>query len=316
MNTKLAYWMGLTLLVVVWSCPAIGQTFVELEEYEIRSLVFSGHIGEGTEMPVTFCLNVEDRSSGHLGWYSVSGWYQYDRHKKPLALAGIYANQLTLYHFKQPEPADTLVHFLYDDYDSYSFFDMIEKYHSMEGFLEKITIAYEYGTFENRTVSARMVSGEWTDGRKRLPLRIHRDDMDVLQHHSLLKIKCQGHDFQVNLKALGLPLFYRGDHSVAGYNVVDDKLRIVLSYDRPSKAYALGHCGAGNESGFLWLELDENGRLLRMEDYLMDSCLLGLSSQRGNMDENRENYIVTDGEAQRLLVFNREAMDLKWEEGG
>jgi len=59
MNTKLAYWMGLTLLVVVWSCPAIGQTFVELEEYEIRSLVFSGHIGEGTEMPVTFCLNVE-----------------------------------------------------------------------------------------------------------------------------------------------------------------------------------------------------------------------------------------------------------------
>ncbi|MFC3196436.1 hypothetical protein ACFOET_02295 [Parapedobacter deserti] len=313
MKTKLPYWMGLTFLV--FSGPAIGQTSVELEEYETRSLAFSGHIGEGTEMPVTFCLNVENRSSGHMGWYSVSGWYQYDRHKKPIALAGIYANQLTLYHFKQQEPADTLVHFLYDDYDSYSFFDMIEKYHSMEGFLEKITIAYEYGTFKNSTVSARTVSGEWTDGKKRLPLRIHRGDMDVLQHHSLLKIKCKGRDFQVNLKALGLPLFYPGDHSVAGYKVVGDKLRIVLSYDRPSKAYALGHCGAGNESGFLLLELDENGRLLRMEDYLMDSCLLGLSSQPGNMDESRERYIVSYGDAQRFLVFNSETMELKWEEG-
>src|SRR5690606_5679126 len=112
MNTKLAYWMGLTLLVVVWSCPAIGQTFVELEEYEIRSLVFSGHIGEGTEMPVTFCLNVEDRSSGHLGWYSVSGWYQYDRHKKPLALAGIFANQSSWAQFLPPASGDLLVHHL------------------------------------------------------------------------------------------------------------------------------------------------------------------------------------------------------------
>src|SRR5690606_33192482 len=115
--------------------PAVAQTTVTLEEYETRNLVFTGHIGEGMDMPDTFFLNVENMSSGHIDWYSVSGWYQYDRHGKPIPLAGIYTGDLTLYRFAQEALADTLLNFRYDDYEQYSFMRMMQLYHDMEGFL-------------------------------------------------------------------------------------------------------------------------------------------------------------------------------------
>lgn len=309
------FWVALTPLVFHY--PAIAQTTVTLEEYETRNLVFTGHIGEDMDMPVTFFLNVENMSSGHIDWYSVSGWYQYDRHGKPIPLAGIYTGDLTLYRFAQEALADTLLNFRYDDYEQYSFMRMMQLYHDMEGFLEKMTIERIYGKFEHGTETGRTLKGEWTDGKKRLPLRVYRTDVDILQRHSLLNVCHNGANFRIALNSLNIPLIYLGDYSIAGYNVVDGKVRIVLSYDRPSKSYALGMCGAGTESGFLRLELDDKGHLLALDDYLIESCLKNVHYEPGYMDEHEENYIVTDGEGLGwFLRFNKKTMELAWEEGG
>lgn len=306
------------LVLFVFYRPAVAQTTVTLDEYETHSLVFSGHIGEGMDMPVTFFLNVENMSSGHLDWYSVSGLYQYDRHGTPIPLAGIYTGNLTLYRFAQQESADSLVNFRYDDYDQYSFMQMMELYHDIGGFLEKITIEHVYGKFESSTESGRALTGAWTDGKQHLPVRVYRTDVDVLQRFSFLNVQHNGNGFNVDLNTLNIPLFYPGDHSIAGYKVVDGKIRIVLSYDRPSKSYVLGACGAGNESGYLRLELDEkSGHLLALDDYLLSSCLKNVYSEPGYVDEHETNYIVTDGEGLGwFLYFNKETMELKWIEGG
>lgn len=302
-------WTGLILSMCGVSVNA--QTTVILEEQDTRNLLFTGYIGEEA-MPVTFCLNVDKMSSGHRDWYSVSGWFRHEGDGEPrLPLAGLKTSGLlTLYYFKEEALADTLLNFRYDDYEQYSFREMMERYHDMGGFLEKITLKNEPG-------SENGIKGEWTDGKTHLLMKVYRYDMDILRYHSLLKIHHNGSDFYTDLYSLNLPVFYPGEHIVEGYKIVDDTIRIVLSYERASKAYALGACGAGNEDGFLRLEIDgRNGHLLKLDDYRISSCLKNINYKPGYQDEKQESYIVTDAESTRFLNFNKETMELEWENGG
>jgi len=310
-------WAGLVLLVC-W-LPISAQTTVTLEESDTRNLLFTASIGKETTMPITFCLNVNEMSSGHRDWYSVSGWFQLKGDQEPrFPLAGIKTSDLlTLYYFKDEALADTLLNFRYKDYGQYGFREMMERYHDMGGFLEKMTFIDVNGKVGTDSVNGRGIHGEWTDGKMHLPINVCRSDLEILQHNSLLKIHDKGSDFYIDLYALNLPLFYPGEHSVEGYAVVDDTLRVVLSYQRASKAYALGACGAGEEEGFLRLEMDgKNGHLLKLEDYRLFSCLKSINSKVGYQDEKQESYVVTDTESTRFLNFNKETMELEWEEGG
>lgn len=312
-----ALWAGLILFVCC--LPVKAQTTVMLEESDTRNMLFTASIGKEAKMPVTFCLNADKMSSGHRDWYSVSGWFQYKGDEEfRLPLAGIKTSDLlTLYYFNDKALADTLLNFCYDDYEQYGFQEIMERYHFMEDFLEKMTFKDIYGKFEDDSVSGRGIQGEWTDGKIRLPINVYRSDLDILQHNSLLKIHHSGSDFYIDLYALNLPLFYPGEHAVEGYAVVDDTLRVVLSYQRASKAYALGACGAGEEEGFLRLEIDgRNGHVLKLEDYRLFSCLMSINSKVGYQDEKQESYIVTDPESTRFLNFNKETMELDWEAGG
>ena len=300
------------------SMSANAQTTVNLEAYDIRSHVFTAYVNDtvGAKVSaVTIALNVENMSSGHLDWYSVSGWYQREGLDQPrIPLVGIYTGNLTLYHFDNEALIDSIVKFGYDDYNRYGFMDMMERYHNMDGYLEKITIGRT-----GRTVNSGLFEGEWTDGKTTRPMEANMSSLGVLQHQSVLHIDHNGQEIRVSINDLGMPLpqVYPGEHTVKGYKVVDDKLRIILSYDRSSKGYVLGMCGAGTETGFLWLELDEKGRLLGLEDYLIGSCLLNVDSKPGYQDEHEENYIVTDGDGIGwYLTFFRDTMTLEWEPGG
>lgn len=310
--------IGIVLLI---TCVAVNaQTTVVLEEYETRSQVITAQLGEelGEMTPVTIGLNVENGSSGHRDWYSVSGWYQYEGKNQPrIPLVGIYTYDLTLYHFNDEALMDSVVNFGYDDYDRFGFMEMMERYHTMGDFLEKITFGRMEGTLRDREEYTGGLQGEWTDGDTSISLVAFNTDLHILQHHSVLNIHHRNRDFRVALNRLGIPTVYPGEYSIEGYKVVDDTLRVVLSYDRTAAAYALGMCGAGSETGFLWLELDEEGRLLTLEDYLLESCLQNIHSESGYRDENEENYIVTDNEGLGwYLTLDRRTMTLEWEPGG
>ena len=312
-----ALWTGVVLLFCWY--PVSAQTTVTLEESDTRNLLFTASIGKKATMPVMFCLNVNKMSSGHRDWYSVSGWIQLKRDGEPkFPLVGIKTSELlTLYYFKDEALADTLLNFRYDDYDKYNFREMMVRYHYMADFVEKMTFKDVYGEVGKDSVNGRGIRGEWTDGKMHLPINVYRSDLEILQHNSLLKIHHNGSDFYFDLYALNLPLFYPGEHTVEGYAVVGDTVRVVLSYQRASKAYALGACGAGEEEGFLRLVIDgKNGDLLKLEDYRLFSCLKSINSKVGYQDERQESYIVTDAESTRFLNFNKETMELEWEEGG
>lgn len=313
----IAVWTGLMLSIYCGSVNA--QTTVTLEEFDTRNLLFTGSIGKETTIPVTFCLNVDKMSSGHRDWYSVSGWFQFKGNEEPrFPLAGIKTSELlTLYYFNNEALADTLVNFRLDDYGKYNFREMMVRYHYMPNFVEKMTFKDVYGEVGTDSVNGRGIRGEWTDGKMRLPINVYHSDLEILQHNSLLKIHHKGGDFYIDLYALNLPLFYPGEHAMEGYSVVDDALSIVLSYQRASKAYALGACGAGEEEGFLRLVIDgKNGHLLKLEDYRIFSCLKSINYKTGHQGEKWETYIVTDAESTRFLNFNKETMELEWEEGG
>lgn len=312
-----AVWAGLILSICCG--PVNAQTTVTLDESDTRSLIFTAYIGNETAMPLTFCLNVEKMSSGHRDWYSVSGWFRHKDNGEPgFPLAGIKTSELlTLYRFNDQALTDTLLNFRLDDYEKYNFQEMMLRYHYMADFLEKMTFKDVYGEVGNDSVNGRGIRGEWTDGKIQLPIKVYRNNLDILQHNSLLKIHHNGSDFDIDLYALNLPLFYPGEHAVEGYAVVGDTVRVVLSYQRASKAYVLGACGAGEEEGFLRLEINScNGHVLKLEDYRLFSCLKSINSKVGYQDEKQESYIVTDAESTRFLNFNKETMELEWEEGG
>lgn len=310
---KLSLLFALLLLSSLQS--ARGQTIVKLQESESRNLVFTGYIDADKPLPVTICLNVANMSSGHRDWYSVSGWFQHVGEGGPkLPLAGIKTSGLLrLYYFKDPALADTLTNFLYDDYEQYGFWEMINHYHEMGGFLERMTFEDIMGKLEDSMQMGRGIKGEWTDGRLHLPISVYSSKLDVLRYNSILKISHKGKDFYVDLYTLSLPLFYPGEHTVIGYKAEQDKVRVVLSYERASKAYALGACGAGNEDGFLSLELDDEGHLLQLEDFRITSCLEDINYEQGYKNDKQENYIVTDSKSTRMLHFDKENMQLKWQ---
>ncbi|MGV3762829.1 hypothetical protein [Parapedobacter sp.] len=315
---KVVSFWAVLMFLINWA-PANAQTTVTLEESDTRNLIFTASIGKKAMMPVTFCLNVNEMSSGHRDWYSVSGWFQLKGDGEPrFSIAGIKTSELlTLYYFNNEALADTLLNFRYDDYEKYNFREMMVRYHYMTDFVEKMTFKDVYGEVGTDSANGRGIRGEWTDGKMRLPINVYRSDLEILQHHSLLKIHHNGSDFYIDLYALNLPIFYPGEHAVEGYAVVGDTVRVVLSYQRASKAYALGACGAGEEEGLLRLLIDgRNGHVLKLEDYHLFSCLKSITSKEGYQDEKQERYIVTDAESTRFLNFNKETMELEWEERG
>lgn len=307
---------GVWAWLLVLSVPASAQTTVDLEEYETRSRVFTAYVTDtpGTApTAVTIALNVENMSSGHLDWYSVSGWYQHEGLEQPqprIPLVGIYTGNLTLYRFDNDALIDSIVNFGYDDYDRYGFMGMMDRYHTMDGYLEKITFGETEGGSQQ---------GEWVDGDTAHPVEVYAPDMNVLDYNSVLQIHHNGQDLRVSLDRLGLQVsrIYPGAYGVEGYKEVEGKLRVVLSYNRVSRGYVLGMCGGGEETGFLWLELDGEGRVIGLQDYLVWSCLHNISYEMGYHDDHEENYIVTDGDGTGwFLTLDRDTMTLEWSPGG
>ena len=310
---------GVWTWLLLISVSANAQTTVTLEEYEIRSRVFTAYVTDtpGTApTAVTIALNVENMSSGHLDWYSVSGWYQHAGIDQPrIPLVGIYTGNLTLYHFGEEALIDSIVNFGYDDYDRYGFMDMMERYHTMDGYLEKIT----FGRPEEAPQGGGSQQGEWVDGDTMRSIEVYTPDMNVLAYNSVLQIHHNGRDVRLALDRLNLqvPRIYPGEYSVEGYKEDEGKLRIVLSYQRASRGYMLGMCGAGTETGFLWIELDDDGRVTGLQDYVVESCLQNISSEPGYHDDHEVNYIVTDGDGLGwFLTLDRDTMTLEWRPGG
>ena len=292
------------------SCTmSYGQLKVSLDEYETTNRVFTGYVGENAR--VTFDLNVHAVTPDHLDFYSVEGWYHYDKYKVKIPLAGIYTDQLILYHFTQGNGADTVLNFLYDD--GYHFWDAMDLYATMDAFEEKMTITY--GGYGQEAGAVTSLTGQWTNGEKELPIVVNGDDLNILQRHSVLTIENGKDTFHVDLAALKITPY---GNSVHAYKNVDGKIRVLLDYRRPSKPYAPGMCGGGEEAGFLWLEFDKKGTLLAMEDFLMESCLLNLQAEQTYEDDEGLTYLIMGSKenGDQVLRLDKATLLLSWRDAG
>ncbi len=284
---------------------AQGQLRVELDEFETKNRVFAGTIGDS--LGVTFCLNVHAMSSGNLDFYAVSGWYQYDKYNKPIPVVGIHTDELILYRFDKKEKADTLLNFEYDDYDKRTFWDMMDAYTNMEGFTEKLSFSYD--GYEEGAGVGRLIYGWWEDGEQRLPIKIYESDVDILKRQSILHFQHAENRFSIDLSALNLRPY---GHTLRAYKKIGERIRVVLDFQRPSRMYALGMCGAGTEEGFVWLEVDDKGHVLDTKEYITESCLRSITSEIIKESDDVIQYIVRQEDGETYLTFHQDTLALTW----
>ena len=73
-------------------------------------------------------------------------------------------------------------------------------------------------------------------------------------------------------------------------------------------------CGSGQEKGFIYIEIDEDGIMTQNKDYVIESCLREIGSDDLS---NRQNYkfrIVdhyTEREYRRILTINKSNLAIK-----
>jgi hypothetical protein len=74
----------------------------------------------------------------------------------------------------------------------------------------------------------------------------------------------------------------------------------------------MGLCGSGQESGYLLLELDEDGIITQVKDILTESCLRDIGSENQSNRKEWKFKVVdhfTDHDLTRLISVNKTTLN-------
>lgn len=274
-----------------------AQQNVQLQHITTNEKIFTGNI-DGNE--ITLYLHAEETSPGHRNLYSVSGWYFYDKYQKQIPLVGVVnSDQLTLYQFDDKLKRDTVLHFLYEQG---IFWETMAHYDSLEGWVEKFDINYPQ---QNEPIT-----GVWQMASKQLPVQLNDNDLFFRDEYFLLNIFDGKDTTTINLTALKLP---PGLH-LSKYLFTKTGLSVLLDYSHPSRGYALGMCGAGDEEGVVFLQFDKQFRLINLQNKLLNSCLLNLTSTSKTIQSGVIKYTVTkatEGEGSASFILDVNKMEIR-----
>ncbi len=139
-----------------------------IETIRTNSRLFHGQIDH--KYDITIYLQYANPSTEHSGFYSVSGWYYYDKFKQKIPLAGIYDGSLTLYATKNKSLKEKILN-LQGDGDT--FWDQMQSLGELTGYDEKLIISSK---------------GSWSNGTKTLDMNIDDNDLAIVTATDYLKI--------------------------------------------------------------------------------------------------------------------------------
>ncbi len=275
-------------------------TNVVVTPFKVDQKIITASINN--KLQATFVLKQFEVSDFHSSVYSVKGYYYLDNDKYQIPLSGIYSGDyvLTLYAFADESKDDSLINL---EYSSPDFWKSVEHFKNMNLFKEK----FIFEELADSLIGVRLFS----DGSKQ-PVTWNNYEVNLTENFEILKISQKAkNDIHINLLNLGY--IYR-NYKVLSYKLVEDKIRVLLQFNYPSRHYLMGMCGSGQEKGFIYLEIDEDGIMTQNKDYILESCLREIGSDDLS---NRQNYkfrIVdhyTDREYRRILTINKSNLAIK-----
>lgn len=252
--------------------------------------------------PATFVLKQFEVSDIHSSIYSVKGYYFYDNDKNQIPLAGVYSGDyvLTLYSFADDSKDDTLLNLNYQYED---FWKSIDHFKNMNLFKEK----FIFEELADSLVGHRYFS----DGTKQ-PVVWNNYEVNITENLEILNITQKAKpDIHINLLNLG---YIYKNYKVVSYKQSEDQLKILIEFKYPSRHYLMGVCGSGQEYGLVMLDIDENGLIIKNQDFILESCLREIGFDNLSTRQNYKYRIVdhyTDRDYQRILTINKSTLDYK-----
>lgn len=122
-------------LIFTLNCFAQNKEF-SLHKNEISDGIFSGIIDEKHD--ITIYLKKYKNSDSHKAFYSLKGWYYYDKYEVKIPIVGIYSpyGKLTLYVLNDTKTEEEIANLTYGDEEAI-FWDQIEEIEKLADFKEK-----------------------------------------------------------------------------------------------------------------------------------------------------------------------------------
>ena len=250
----------------------------------------------------TFVLKQFEVSDIHSSVYSVKGYYYFDNEKYQIPLSGIYSGDyvLTLYSFADDNKDDTLTNL---DYKYEDFWKSIDYFKNMNLYKEK----FIFEELADSLIGYRYFS----DGTKQ-PVIWNDYEVNITQNYEILNITQRAKP-EIHIDLLNLGYIYK-NYKVLSFKQTEDKIKLLLEFKYPSRHYLMGVCGSGQEYGLVYLELDENGLIVKNQDFVLESCLREIGSDNLSNRQNFKYRIVdhyTDRDYQRLLTINKSTLEYK-----
>lgn len=289
--------LGLALIAI----PTKAQiTNVFVTPFKVDQKIITASINN--KQQATFVLKQIEISDFHSSVYSIKGYYYLDNEKLQIPLSGIYSGDyvLTLYAFADESKDDSIVNL---EYQSSDFWKSIEHFKNMNLYKEK----FVFEELADSLVGYR----QFSDGAKQ-PVTWNNYEVNITENFEILKITQKAKpDVHINLLNLGY--IYR-NYKVISYKQIDDKIRILLEFNYPSRHYLMGICGSGQERGIVYIEVDEDGIMTQNKDFVLESCLREIGSDDLSNRQNYKYRIVdhyTDREYRRILSISKLNLDIK-----
>lgn len=301
MNFKLITTILFNLTICIFPLSSIAQiTNIAVTPFKVDQKIITASINNNYQ--ATFVLKQYEVSDFHSSVYSVKGYYYLDNDKLQIPLSGIYSGDyvLTLYAFADDSKDDSLINL---EYGSPDFWKSIEHFKNMNLFKEK----FVFEELADSLIGVRLFS----DGTKQ-PVVWNDYEVNITENFEILKISQKAkNDIHINLLNLGY--IYR-NYKVINYKQIDDKIRILLEFNYPSRHYLMGVCGSGQEKGLIYLEINEDGIMVQNRDFVLESCLREIGSDDLSNRQNYKYRIVdhyTDREYRRILNISKSNLAIK-----
>jgi len=266
------------ILIFIQTKLVSQNDFPKIEKITTNERMLHGYLAK--KYPITIYLKLHKFSGFHRRINKLKGWYYYDKIKTKIPLVGISGQDLILYQLKDENS------FFNKDLDNRK---DVEEFENIADYTEKFIISKD----ESKS--------KWFSKGKELRLFLNLENTSVIKESEFLHISKE-RTFPLNqFRARNFNLLYA------------NKDRFLLEYSYGSKANVMGHCGAGNEEGFLLLVFDENG-LKEFKDFPTESCLDGIYAKKLNSTNTNEIiYEVSDSFDKVSYKFriNKSKIDIK-----
>lgn len=220
-----------------------SPSYPRLEISERNARFF--HLYDGRKQ-ITMYLQFANYSGYHAEVYAVNGWMADENNTLPIC--GIYETErLTVYQFDNTTSCENLLAFS-DDFTS--LWEVLGHYRYLDDYQQKFVFTDEYAYRYHGEDSTEI---NLVNPYKRA----------ILQQVEWLHLSPER---QIDLRTY----FDIGNDTLAITEARDHYLKIYFS--QPSSNYGMGRCGAGRETGYLHIYLDQHGNPQHITQELIESC--------------------------------------------